>query len=148
MYDDSVFAKAILETIREPLLVLDGRLHVVLANRSFYAKFQVTAEETEGRKIARMGDGQWNIPALISLLVEIIPREASFEDFEVDHDFPKLGRRVMLLNARKIAGEGDRPDMILLAFQDETARRTAEAQASMYAAELERSNRDLEDFAS
>lgn len=148
MYNDPVFAKAILETIREPLIVLDNSLRVVLANRSFYRMFEVTAEETVGRALVQIGDGQWDVPALKSLLEEIIPQESSFEGFEVDHDFPKLGHRLMLLNARRIEGEGERPDMILLAFQDETARRAAEGRAAAYAAELERSNRDLEDFAS
>jgi two-component system CheB/CheR fusion protein len=113
---------AITETIREPFLVLDAELRVKLANRSFYQTFQVSPAETEHRPIFALGNGQWNIPALRALLEEILPKDTSFSDFKVEHDFPQIGRKVMLLNARRVTGEGKLTPLILLAFEDITAK--------------------------
>ena len=104
------YASNIVETVREPMLVLDGQLRVRTANRSFYRAFQVAPEETEGRLLYDLGDGQWNIPALRKLLEEILPQNTSFDDFEVTHEFESIGRRVMLLNARRIKREGNHTD--------------------------------------
>ncbi|MBC7248133.1 MAG: MEDS domain-containing protein [Actinobacteria bacterium] len=120
------YAEAIVETIREPLLVLDAGLRVITANRSFYRTFQVNAEETEGRLLYELGDRQWDIPELRMLLEEIVPLNSHFDGYEVEHDFPRIGRRSMLLNARRVYREGNRTDMILLAIEDVTARRSAE----------------------
>jgi len=120
------FAESIVDTVREPLVVLDDQMRVVSANRAFYRTFRVTPEETQGRLLYELGNRQWDIPALKELLESILPQNTSFEDFEVTHDFPHLGRRTMLLNARRLYREGERPHLILLAIQDVTERRQAE----------------------
>jgi len=118
--------KNIVETIREPLIVLTPDLRVISANHSFYEIFQVTPRETEGRFVYSIGDHQWDIPGLRKLLEEIVPQNAHFNDFEVSHEFPVIGRRTMLLNARRIYREGKSTEMILLAIEDITERRQAE----------------------
>lgn len=145
--EDGRLAAAIVATVREPLLILDADLIVRGANPAFYRGFGTTPGETAGRLVYEIGDGQWDIPVLRQFLEGIIPRDAVFEDFEVEHDFPRLGRRIILLNGRRIDGDPGRPHLILLAFEDVTARRAAEERADAYATELERSNRELEEFA-
>ncbi|HWB14611.1 MAG TPA: chemotaxis protein CheB [Pirellulales bacterium] len=121
------YALSIVETVREPLLVLDGTLRVRTCNRAFYAGFHVSPPETEGRLIYELGNGQWNIPRLRTLLEEILPQNSHFENFEVEHDFPGLGLRTMLLNAhRLLEGESKKEQLILLAIEDITARKRAE----------------------
>lgn len=113
------FAETIIGTIREPLLVLDGDLRVVSANKSFFKFFKVTKELTVGRFIYELGDGQWNIPQLRKLLEEILPQSNSFEDFEMDHVFPIIGHKKMLLNARQLSrGVDQKQKMILLALEE------------------------------
>lgn len=119
-------AQAIVNTIHEPLVVLDAELRVVAASRAFYAIFQVNREETFGRTLYSLGDGQWNIPALRLLLEDIIPERSEMDGFEVSHDFPGLGQRTMLLNARKVLYEASPDIAILLAFTDVTERRAIE----------------------
>ncbi|MDR7555746.1 MAG: PAS domain S-box protein [Armatimonadota bacterium] len=121
-------AGAIVATIREPLLVLDPELCVLTANRAFYRVFQTTPAETEGRRLYELGNRQWDIPALRRLLEEILPLNTSFDDFEVVHDFPHIGRRTMLLNARRMFRRGQKAPMILLAIEDVTDRRRIEQQ--------------------
>ncbi len=121
------FAESIIATVREPLLVLDEKLEVVSANRSFYKTFQVPAEETVGKKVYNLGNRQWNIPKLRALLEDILPSNSHFDDFEVTHDFEHIGTRTMLLNARKIFREQNRSQLILLAIEDITERRKSEA---------------------
>ena len=117
------FTESIVATIREPLLVLDKNLCVVFANQAFLDKFQVDPDETLGRKVYSLGNQQWNIPALSRLLEEILPKDSSFEDFEVTHEFEKIGRRTMLLNARRIfSEENEEIKYILLAVEDVTER--------------------------
>ena len=116
------YAQAIIETLREPLLVLDGDLRVISANSAFYQFFKGVPQETENRLIYELGDRQWDIPALRKLLEEILPNNSVFQDFEVDADFPLIGRRTMLLNARRLPREGHK-DLILLALEDVTDRR-------------------------
>ena len=118
--------EAIVDTVREPLVVLDDALRVLVASRSFYSAFQVARRETEGRFLYELGDGQWNIPSLRRLLEDIIPHHATIEEFEVEHDFPALGRRTMLLNARKVFYEGNNSTSLLVAIEDVTERRTLE----------------------
>ncbi|MFN2511702.1 MAG: ATP-binding protein [Pyrinomonadaceae bacterium] len=137
----------IVETVREPLIVLDSDLRVLGASRSFYQTFSVTKEETEGRLIYELGDRQWDIPALRRLLEEILPERSQFNGFEVVHDFPRVGRRVILLNARQVITEESSAGTILLAIEDITERRLIEETLKSYAAKLERSNRELQDFA-
>jgi PAS domain S-box-containing protein len=121
------YAESIVETIREPLVVLTADLTVTSANRSFYQAFKVMPEETEGQFIYNIGNRQWDIPALREFLEEIIPKNSHFNDFEVDHEFPVIGRKKMLLNARRIHREGKSTDMILLAIDDITERKKMEA---------------------
>jgi PAS domain-containing protein len=92
------------DTVREPLLMLDTTLRVRSANRAFYQTFQVSPEETENRLIYELGNCQWDIPDLRTLLEDIIPKSSVFNDFQLEHDVPSIGRRVMLLNARKLQG--------------------------------------------
>ena len=120
------YAQHIVETIREPLIVLTPDLKVISANRSFYETFHVTPKETEGRFVYSIGDNTWDIPSLRRLLEEIVPRNTHFNDFEVDHEFPALGRRTMLLNARRVYREGKGTDRILLAFEDITDQKQTE----------------------
>ena len=119
------FAESIVRTVREPLLILNADLHVKSANRSFYETFRVEPPATEGRFIYDLGDGQWNIPALKTLLEEIVPQNSAFHDFEVEHDFETIGRRTMLLNARRFPPEG-KWELILLAIADITDRKRDE----------------------
>ena len=118
-------AESIVETIREPLLVLTADLKVISANQSFYQTFKVIPEETEGRFIYSVGNHQWDIPALRKLLEEIVPQNSHFTGFEVDHEFPAIGRKMMLLNARRIYRQGKGTEMILLAIEDITERNQA-----------------------
>jgi two-component sensor histidine kinase len=118
--------EAIVDTVREPLIVLDNALNVVVASRSFYRAFNVTPKETEGHPLYELGDGQWNIPSLRKLLEEIIPQHTTIEEFEVEHDFPTIGRRAMLLNARKVFYEGNGSTSLLVAIEDVTERRGLE----------------------
>jgi PAS domain-containing protein len=96
------------------------------ANRAFYQTFQVSLEETENRLIYELGNGQWDIPVLRTLLEEIVPLSSVFNDFEWEHDFPVIGRRVMLLNARKLQA-GHHGELLVLAMEDVTERRRSEA---------------------
>ena len=104
------YLENIVDTVREPMLVLDRTLRVRTASRAFYQTFRVSKEETERQLIHNLGDGQWDIPALRTLLEEVLRTDKSFRDFEVVHDFPTLGRRVMLLNARKLWRAGNQSD--------------------------------------
>lgn len=133
------FAESLVTTVREPLLVLNADLHVKSANRSFYETFQVRPPETEDRFVFDLGDGQWDIPALRTLLEEIVPQNSTFDDFEVEHDFEAIGRRTMLLNARRFPPEG-KWDLILLAIVDITERKRLEEEreALLRAAEVAR----------
>jgi two-component sensor histidine kinase len=124
--DAQTLAQAIVDTIHEPLLVLDADLRVLAASRAFYAIFRVDPAHTMGKLLYDLGDGQWNIPALRLLLETIIPQQTSMDGFEVDHDFPGVGHRIMLLNARKVIYETGVTTTILLAFTDVTARRAVE----------------------
>ena len=145
---DGQLAAAIVATVRSPLLILDAGLLVHRANLAFYRGFRVTPEETIGRRVFEIGDGQWDVPALRLLLEEIILRDTAFDDFEIQHDFPSLGHRVMLLTARRIEVGLDHPQLILLSLEDVTERREAEGRVDAYAAELRRSNQELEELAS
>ena len=118
------YAESILETIREPLLILDEDLRIISANWAFYKMFRVGKQETEGQLLFELGGHQWDIPDLRKLLGEILPHNEKFEDFAVNHDFPGIGTKRMLLNARRIVQKeaGGKP-MILLAFEDVTEKK-------------------------
>lgn len=123
MAERTEFAEGIIRTVREPLMVLSGDLRVVSANPSFYRTFQVTPQEIEGQLLYDLGNRQWDIPALRQLLEEMLPKNAQVEDFLVEHEFPRIGRKRMLLNARRIEQEDHRTQMILLAIEDITDRK-------------------------
>jgi two-component sensor histidine kinase len=126
--DAQTLAEAIVDTIHEPFIVLDAKFRVRAASRSFYETFGVDPQHTIGNLLYSLGDGQWDIPALRVLMETIIPEKAAMDGFEVDHDFPGLGRRIMLLNARKVLYETSADTTILLAFTDITARRAVETE--------------------
>lgn len=113
-----IFSEAVVETITEPLLVLDGALRIKLANRAFYRTFQVTAKETEQQYLYELGNRQWDIPALKTLLEDILPKNRSFEGFVVEHTFERIGHKIMRLNARRIKMKEEEQDMILLAVSN------------------------------
>ena len=120
------YAESIINTVREPLIVLDQDLRVVTASPSFYEVFMVKSEETVGQLIYDLGNKQWNIPKLRELLETILPQKASFDNYEVEHDFATIGRRTMLLNARQIERGMGKERIILLAIEDITERREIE----------------------
>src|SRR5438132_1152096 len=120
------YALNIVDTVREPLLILDTSLRVRSANRAFYQTFHVSSEETENRLIYELGNGQWDIPDLRTLLEDVVPKSSVFNDFELEHTFPVIGRRVMLLNARKLVA-GNHGELLVLAMEDVTERRRVEA---------------------
>jgi two-component system CheB/CheR fusion protein len=119
------YAEAVVETIREPLLVLDGHLCVITANSAFYSTFHETEQRTMGQLLYQLGNGQWNIPALRLLLEEILPSNTRLRDFVVEHDFEQLGHRRMLLNARRISGRELGTQRILLSVMDITGQTCA-----------------------
>ena len=116
---DQIF-EDVVETIREPLLILDQGLRVILASRSFYEFFKVKPEETMGQLIYDLGNKQWDIPKLRELLETILPEKTTFDDYEVEHEFATIGKRTMLLNARQIERELGKERIILLAIEDIT----------------------------
>jgi PAS domain S-box-containing protein len=120
------FARDIIETIREPLLVLEKDLKIIYATPNFYKTFQTKPESTIGTLIFDLGNQQWNIAALKKLLEDIIPKNSKFENYKVEHIFPGIGYKVMLLNARKIFHEEVATELILLSIEDITARITLE----------------------
>lgn len=124
--DGHALAQAIVDTIREPLLVLDKDLRVVTANRSFYLMFRMNRQDVQGRPIYALGDGQWNIPELRTLLENIAPQHTVLDAYEVERDFSGIGRRTMLLNARKVFYEDNFHTTILLGIEDITERRAKE----------------------
>jgi nitrogen-specific signal transduction histidine kinase len=119
------YIKTVVDVVREPILILDKDLKVMAANDSFYRTFQVESKDTEGEIIYGLGNGQWNIPALKKLLEDILPKNTFFKGFEVDHNFPFIGKKIMILNAREIHFKQDPsaglfPPIILLAMEDVT----------------------------
>jgi PAS domain S-box-containing protein len=112
------YAESIVATVRESLIVLDENLRVKTANRTFYQTFHVLPEETENRFLYDLGNGQWDIPKLRILLEEILPQNHSLCYFEVEHEFPTIGRKIMLLNARRVRKDSEPTELILLAIED------------------------------
>lgn len=124
--DARALAQAIVDTVREPLLVLGGDLRVLAVSRSFYLTFRVHHQDVLGRPLYALGDGQWHIPALRMLLENIIRERTAMDAFEVEHEFPRIGRRIMLLNARSVFYADQSHTTLLLAFEDVTERRAIE----------------------
>lgn len=116
------YARAIIETVHEPVLALDHNLVVEAANGAFYKMFKVRPKDTLNHRIYELGNGQWDLPKLRALLEDILPHNATFEKFAVEHSFPAIGRKRMLLNARRLTRGENETDMILLAIEDVTAK--------------------------
>jgi nitrogen-specific signal transduction histidine kinase len=119
------YIKTVVDIVREPILILDKDLRVMAANDCFYQTFQVEHTDTEGKVVYDLGNGQWDIPALRKLLEDILPKNSFFKGFEVEHNFPFIGRKVMILNARQIHFKEDTatklfPPTIFLAMEDVT----------------------------
>jgi len=143
----------IIETAREPLMVLDAELRVLLASRSFYESFKVMPKETVGNRIYDLGNRQWDIPSLRTLLEEVLPKNNKFDDYKVEHEFTSIGRKIMLLNARRITHAESGPLLILLAIEDitektrlenELAERTRDTEQAQAVAEAAtRANEDI-----
>jgi PAS domain S-box-containing protein len=117
------YTEEIVATLREPFLVLDSNLRVMTANASFYRTFHASEDETAGRFIYDLGDGQWDVPGLRTMLEKPVPTTIAVEDFPVEHDFPAIGPRNMRLNARRFPPEGEHANLILLSIQDVTEQR-------------------------
>ena len=134
------FAEAIVETVREPLVILNQNLQVIQANKSFYQTFRAEKADTEGRLIYDLGNKQWDIPKLRELLESILPTHSTFRDFEVTHEFEHVGQKVMLLNGSEVFNPNAQARTILLAIEDATDRKQAEAA-------LRTTNAELQNFA-
>lgn len=113
------YIKTVVDVVREPVLILDKDLHVLAANECFYQMFQVEPKNTEKKSVYDLGNGQWNIPSLRKLLEDILPKNTFFKGFEVSHEFPAIGKKIMILNARQIHFEKF-PPIIMLAMEDVT----------------------------
>jgi PAS domain S-box-containing protein len=127
------YMETLIDVARESFLILDSQLRVISANPIFYAIFHVSAEETEGKFLYDLGNGQWDIPELKSLLGKILPEKKIVKDYEVVHVFETIGKKTMLLNAREI----DTVQLIILAIEDITSRKELEGKLAEYAKELE-----------
>jgi len=138
----------IIDTVREPLIVLDAEFRVTQANRAFFRTFQVEPQDTIGEVLFTLGDGQWDIAPLRELLRDKLAVEPQLNDFDVDHPFPGIGRKIMLLNARLVSQGPHLPRIILLAIEDITERRFTEWRLAEQHRELQRSNAALDEFAS
>jgi two-component system CheB/CheR fusion protein len=119
----TALSEGVIQTIREPLLILDGKLKVVSANPSFYRTFEVSQRETEEVSLYDLGNGQWDIPELRKLMENVLPKNTKVEDYVVEHDFPMIGHKKMMLNARRIALEDIQKQFVLLAIEDITNRK-------------------------
>ena len=134
---EKTYAESIVETVRDPLIVLDWRLHVLSANAAFYQVFRIEPRDTIGQLVYNLNDRHWDIPRLRELFEEISRKKAQFQDFEVEEDFPEIGRKTFLLNARWIEPAGDVPARILLAIEDVTDRRKEQKELQSFSAHLE-----------
>lgn len=130
------YIKTVVDTVREPFLILDKDLLVLSANKTFYVVFQTTAGETEGKKVYDLGNGQWDIPKLKILLEDILPKNTHFEDFKVEHEFPKIGHKIMMLNARQVFTTDQEKPIMLLAMEDITKQVKLEEQLKEYTKRL------------
>jgi len=134
------FAEGIIDTLRDPLVILDPKLNVVAANTAFYEKFSSTPEETKGRKIYDLNNRSWDFPELKKLLEETLLESTSFRDFVISHVFPKLGQRTLVLNGRRVYEKGEETEKILLVIEDITLRRKQEKSMRFQADALNRVN--------
>ena len=133
------YIRNVVDTAREPFLILDKKLVVLAANEAYYRLFSVTLEETENKLVYDLGDGQWAGKHLRKLLENILPKETFFRDYEVDYEFPIIGRKIFILNARRVYSEDESlPALIILAMEDVTKQRAIEIRLADYARELEK----------
>jgi PAS domain S-box-containing protein len=142
----SEFAENVINTVREPLIALDQGLRVVKVSRSFYDFFKVKPEETVGQLVYDLGNKQWDIPKLRELLETILPQKATFDNYEVEHDFAGVGRRIMLLNARQIERAFGKEKIILLAIDDITEKKEIERAMVKAKDAAEAANKELGAF--
>ena len=126
LQDALTYADNIIATMREPFVVLDSSLRIKTANRAFYHTFDTKKEDTESQFLCDLGNGQWNIPRLMTLLEEVLSNSHPIHDFEMEHDFPAIGKKFMLLNASRFQSVNSQPEMILLAIEDISERKQTE----------------------
>src|ERR1700760_2668280 len=126
--DARSLAQIVVETVREPLLVLDNKLKILVASSSFHKSFQIDPKDTPGQLLFALDDGAWDIPALHTLLESSLVNHPVVEGFPVAQEFPRIGPRIFLLHARKVLGTDDGHALILLGFEDITDRRLIEAE--------------------
>lgn len=140
------YIRTVVDTVREPFLILDKNLRVMAANESFYRTFQVDPKDTENKLVYELGDGQWDIPALRKLLGDILTRNTFFKGFEVTHEFPNIGRKVMILNARRTYGkDADSklfPPIIMLAMEDVTGMMEVAEKLALHETQFEAMMKD------
>lgn len=136
-------AQAIVDTVPEPLLVLDDNLRVESASRSFYEAFQVSPDDTVGRPIYDLGNGQWDIPDLRRLLEEVLAKSAAVVEYEVEHDFPAIGRRTMLVSAHRLFQPDRSSRSMLLSIADASRSRQREAESELVIGELRHRMKNL-----
>ena len=136
------YIRTVVDTATDPFLILDKDLRVLAANKSFYKLFQVEAKDTEYKHVSELGKGEWNIPALNALLSGILPKNTFFNGFEVNREFPSIGKKIMLLNGRRIYKEGETssmfPPIILLTMVDITQMTVIAAELADYANRIEK----------
>lgn len=130
------YIRTVVDTLREPFLILDKDLRIISANKTFYSVFQVSKKDTENKKVYDLGNGQWDIPKLKILLEDILPKNTFFEDFKVEHNFPKIGSKIMILNARRVHTISEERPIILLAMEDITKQLHLEGQLRQYTKKL------------
>lgn len=138
------YIKTVVDVLREPVIILDEHCTVLAANEAFYRLFQVEAKDTEGKHIYELGNGQWDIPALRKLLQDILPKNTFFKGFEVVHDFPVIGKRTMILNARHIHSRDKTtselfPPIIMIAMEDVSEIMSIASRLAEYTNLLEKS---------
>lgn len=137
------YIRTVVDVLREPVLILDKNLKILAANESFYILFQVKPADTEGKNVYELGNGQWDIPKLRQLLEDVLPKDTFFKGFEVEHEFPSIGRKTIILNARHIYSKNPEtselfPPLIMLAMEDVTGIMTIATTLAEHTSELEK----------
>lgn len=127
------YMQTLVDVARESFLILDAELRVIEANPTFYANFQVSADQTINKLLYELGNGQWNIPGLKKLLEEILPEKNEVRDYEVTHLFESIGQKTIQLNAKQI----DSVQLIILAMEDVSSKKELECKVAKYTKELE-----------
>lgn len=141
------YIKTVVDVVREPVIILDNEYKVLAANEAFYNLFQVEQNDTEGKLIYDLGNGQWDIPSLKKLLVDILPKNSFFKGFQVEHDFPNIGHRTIILNARHIHSRDKTtaelfPPIIMIAMEDVSEIMSIASRLAQYTNKLEKALSD------